>query len=128
VTTGKDALLNETLHWNGHRWQEVKVPSPDGSGELSAISCTSATDCWAIGSSEHKSGASLNEALHWNGHRWYAITTPQPGGTGSGDTSELASIRCTSTSNCWAVGQDHADGEQEQGQILRWHGAKWVAG
>jgi hypothetical protein len=128
VTTGKDALLNETLHWNGHQWQNVNVPSPHGSSALSAISCTSASDCWAIGSSENKSGASLNEALHWNGHRWFAITTPQPGGTGSGDTSELASIRCTSTSNCWAVGRDHADGKQEQGQILRWNGAKWVAG
>jgi len=128
VTTGKDALLNETLHWNGHQWQNVKVPSPHGDGVLSAILCTSARGCWAVGSSVGKSGASLNEALHWSGHQWFAITTPQPGGMGSGDTSELSSIRCTSTANCWAIGQDHADGKQEQGQILRWNGTNWVVG
>ena len=63
------SLVNEALHWNGRDWSYVSVPSP-GTGEqpvLSAVSCTSSANCWAVGSD-----GSGNQALHWNGHKWSA--------------------------------------------------------
>ena len=129
VTTTKVAFVNETLHWNGHQWQPVAVPSPKGVTELASISCPAVKDCWAVGSViVVASGDTVNEALHWTGHKWFKVTTPQPAGTASGDVSKLLSLRCTSTSNCWAVGQDHTSGQLEQGQILRWNGTEWVVG
>jgi hypothetical protein len=48
-------LFNEVLRWNGRKWLTVTVPSPgkldEGNTEsgLNALSCTSATNCWAVG-------------------------------------------------------------------------------
>jgi hypothetical protein len=40
------------LTWNGTSWQRAATPSPAGrSSQLSAVSCTSATTCVAVGSS-----------------------------------------------------------------------------
>jgi len=61
------SLVNQALHWNGRGWSYVSVPSP-GTGEqpvLSAVSCTSSANCWAVGSD-----GSGNQVLHWNGNKW----------------------------------------------------------
>jgi hypothetical protein len=128
LTTTHKALVNETMHWNGAKWRKVATPSPMGSGftQLDSISCGSPSDCWAVGSIDP--GATLNQALHWNGHKWFTASLPQPGGTASGDTSELLGLRCTSASNCWAVGEDNKSGAMDQAQILRLSGGKWVQG
>jgi hypothetical protein len=34
---------------------------------LSAVSCTSSANCWAVGSDGNG-----NQALRWNGHNWSA--------------------------------------------------------
>ena len=89
------------------------------------ITCSSATDCWAVGDSGGEAGKpEINQALHWNGARWSKISTPNPGGTQSGDSSALIAVRCTAAANCWAVGFDRTGGGNEVDQILHWTGGK----
>ena len=127
LTFAHNGLVNETMHWNGTKWREVATPSPKHAfSSLAAISCESASDCWAVGSIS--ASGSFNEVLHWSNHKWSMVTAPQPGGTANEDVNELLSIRCTSTSNCWAVGQDHKKNAQEQAELLHLTGGKWVVG
>ena len=128
--------LNEMLHWNGKHWAEANVPSPGGfmNGAYSAISslsCTSAGDCWAVGSyggESISSSLSLNAAFHWNGHQWSQVKTPNPDGTGMNAENELNSVSCSAASNCWSVGDlgTISSGGAETGEVLHWKGSKWT--
>jgi hypothetical protein len=75
VSSGTGMILNEALHWNGHRWAQVRSPSPGGTsaGDVSVLfgaRCAASDDCWAVGVKEPKSGNLTNEILHWNGKKW----------------------------------------------------------
>src|SRR5205823_4823102 len=84
----------------------TNVPSPGStSSQLVGVSCTSTSNCWAVGAYVNGSGATLNEILRWNGSQWSKVKAPQPGGISSpDDASELLEVACSSGSNCKAVG------------------------
>jgi hypothetical protein len=105
------------------------VPVPGTSSGLSGVFCVSASNCWAVGEYEKGNGSTgmtLNQVLHWNGHKWSAVTVPNPGSTGSGagNVSVLNGVRCTSSSNCWAVGYYLKSGG-ELNEALHWNGHQW---
>jgi hypothetical protein len=130
-----DRALNLALHWNGKRWSRVATPNPEGtqagaSNILVGVNCSSARNCWAVGSisgAESATTATKNEALHWNGTAWSKAPVPQPGGTADGDLSELNSVRCSSPANCWAVGDQQRKNGPNLRQLLHWTGVKWVS-
>src|SRR5262249_51394354 len=78
-------LLNETLRWDGTTWSQVTTPSPGGTAgdgafsELIGLACTSAVNCWAVGSYGTLTvpETSLNQVLHWNGSAWSQVTVPE---------------------------------------------------
>ena len=120
--------LNQMLHWNGRKWGAFPVPEPGGTAAhhyntLDEVRCVSARDCWAVGY-YLKGGADLDEALHWNGRRWSTVSTPTPGGILSGDLNELYDLSCTSSANCWAVGEFGRSGTLAN-QALHWNGKRW---
>jgi hypothetical protein len=122
-------LQNDVLHWNGKKWSMGTAPNAStntgAENELQAINCLSASNCWTVGFDEAP-GPSLNEALHWNGKQWSQSTVPNPAGTGKKASNDLFSIRCTSGSNCWAVGQDQRTAAgPAQNEALHWNGKKW---
>jgi len=125
------AQHNQALHWNGTKWSVVPTPQPGGTltdnrNELFEVVCTASANCWAVGVYSSSAGADLNEALHWNGRKWALASVPQPAGSASGDINELDSVRCTSASNCLAVG---TYGTQTPvtllNEALRWDGTAW---
>ena len=134
-TSGSAAVtFNQALHWNGHKWSEVATPEPDGTGAgasniLVSVSCSSPGDCWTVGylGTFLSAGPILNEALHWNGTAWSKVSTPDLGGSADGDTSFLYGVRCTSRTNCWAVGLAQPSGESVDSQLVHWNGVKWSA-
>jgi hypothetical protein len=128
-------LLGEVLRWNGKKWFKQTVPNPGGGrsgadNALFGITCSSARNCWAVGSSGSFSAgpATLNLALRWNGTKWSLIKTPEPGGTGTDDSNILNSVRCTSAANCWAVGGSEPKTGAERNEIMHWTGKRWFVG
>jgi hypothetical protein len=100
------------------------VPSP--SSELFGVFCTSAANCWTVGDTS-TNDVELNQVLHWTGKHWFKVAVPNPGGTRSGAFNELLAVRCTSASNCWAVGDAKRVKKADLDQALHWNGKKWFA-
>jgi hypothetical protein len=133
--TTSTAELNQALHWNGTKWSQVTTPNPGGtaSGDFSVVYdawCTSASSCWAAGVYGSMGGGTqvfLNQALHWNGTKWSQVTTPNPEGTTANDANLLDGVRCTSPSNCWAVGSYGFVGSPPTllNEALHWNGSTW---
>ena len=123
------AQLNEALHWDGTSWSEIATPDhgtgPGHHSSLTAVACTSARNCWAVGSYA-RGTAQLNEALHWDGTSWSRIATPDPGIPGSG-AHMLDGVSCASRTSCWAVGIHISDRGIGRNAVLRWNGAGWAA-
>ena len=125
--------LSQILHWNGTKWSAVSAPEPAGTGRgadnfLAAVSCTSATNCWAAGdygSNRTATSVVRNQTVHWNGHQWALVPSPDPAGTGSGDFNFLSGISCSSAASCWAVGARAPKSGTDRDQALRWNGASW---
>jgi hypothetical protein len=82
-----------------------------GSGMLTGVAATSATNAWAVG---YGDGAALIE--QWNGTSWTQQTTPAP------RYSTLSAVAAASASSAWAVGTTNTDAPL----ILRWAGASWA--
>src|SRR5207249_3636353 len=78
-------------------WSIVTSPNTRA---LSGVTCTSPSDCWAVGS--YRNGF-YNQTLieHWNGTAWSIVTSPN---TSTTQSNGLSGVTCTSASNCWAVG------------------------
>src|SRR5439155_22453256 len=110
-STGGVGSVHQTLieHWNGTAWSIVSSPnaSTTQANFLSDVTCTSASDCWAV-------GGTLIE--HWNGTTWSIVTSPNTGG--------LSGVTCTSPSDCWAVGS-YRNGFYNQTLIEHWNGTAW---
>lgn len=123
--------FNQALHWNGGTWSLVTTPDPGGVGEalnqLNAITCTSSTNCWAVGTAGADTADLLNQALHWDGGTWSQVTTPNPAGQTNAE-NELEAVRCTSASNCWSVGFAVNIPVDVLGEALQWNGNAWASG
>ena len=96
--------------WNGTAWTSQTIPNPPGNngdgdpeGWASAVSCTSASACAAVGAYYNNATTLVTLAEHWNGKAWAIQHTPNPGNGSSGGT-ELDDVSCTSASACIAVG------------------------
>jgi hypothetical protein len=83
-------------HWDGTAWTIFSLPAQPSA--LSDVTCVSASDCWAVGSS----------IQHWDGTSWALVNSPSGGGR---------SVTCASASECWVVGD---------ASIQRWDGTSWV--
>jgi hypothetical protein len=97
--------------WDGTRWADVNPLNPDASGgseDLDDVSCFSASECIAVGSSTSERGYLLAE--RWNGTRWALQPTPSllaitgPSCGPGGCFGALSSVSCTSAAACIAVG------------------------
>ncbi len=142
-------VLNDAVRWNGHSWVSAETPNPAGTSDhydrssLEAVSCVSASSCWAVGTSRSADGPTLIEALRWNGSGWSTVPTPEPAGT-TGLTqdynavpsdNDLHAISCLSRSDCWAVGTYEPSGDLTGANnglspasfnlALHWNGHGW---
>jgi len=116
--------LREAIFTDGFtsKSSPVSAPSPSGftTTFLQAITCTSATNCWAAGSSSGSSSfATLIE--RWNGSKWSIVSSPSPS-TARPDV--LSGVACGSASQCWAVGY-WFPGSFSGSLTEKWNGSKW---
>ena len=115
------ALVPTPAGATGQAW--AIVPSADGgagSSNLNGVSCTSTTNCVAVGYYDNGSVAAML-AEHWNGTAWSLDTVPTPPGS-LGD--DLGSVSCTSSSFCVALGTFDA-GAGPMAIAVHWNGSAW---
>ncbi len=111
--------------WNGTSWALQSAPSPEGSisAFLHAVSCTSATNCVAVGVQWGQFTESLPLAEHWNGTKWEVRATPNPEGS---SFSFLQGLSCSSAAACTAVGGYYDKSETLVSHAVRWNGTSWT--
>jgi len=99
---GEDKPLTLVEAWNGTKWSIITSPNPNTSGEdtLNGVSCTSSTNCVAVGWYYNGLNRTLVEA--WNGADWSTM----PSANRSKAFNVLTGVTCTSSTNCVAVGFD----------------------
>jgi len=110
--------------WNGRNWRIQPTRSPRGAAvfsDLSALSCPSAGDCTAVGTSTNSAGLGVTLAERWNGIRWGIQKTPDPAGSLS---AALVGVSCTSPRSCTAVG-DYFSGGRDRNLAEHWNGTSW---
>lgn len=77
---------------------------------LTGVSCPSAKDCWAAGTTD-----AFGEILRWDGKRW-AIAYREP-------NANFHGLTCASAGDCWTFGSIGIEHEI----VLHWNGTKWVS-
>jgi len=117
-------------HWDGKAWTIVASPSPPEptrTVRLTAVSCVTASNCDAVGSSTMAlvPGSTSTLIEHWNGKAWSIVPSPNAPGPGS-TSSSLAGLSCVRVSNCSAVGSyTNFSGSEHMTLIEHWNGTAW---
>ena len=140
LTTAADGegLTAITEQWNGSTWSLVpSAPSGQTYDQFNGVDCTSASNCWAVGSAGatqqdprflpvYPAAPGLQGLIeHWNGSAWTVVPgyqAPAPEGT------YLTSTTCLSSTDCWAAGTtSDSSGNADTTLIERWNGSSWSA-
>jgi RHS repeat-associated protein len=110
------------LGWNGSAWSVKTTGNPVGNAaRLNAVSCTSASDCRAVGTYVTTGGSNRAFAMAWNGTAWSLVGAPFPAGA---TASQLFGVSCLTTSLCHAVGSFTESGTVKTFSIT-WNGTAW---
>src|SRR5207237_9351609 len=87
-------------HPSGAAWSIVTSPNASATHDnvLSGVTCTSASDCWAVGQYNTDFSSPHTLVEHWNGAAWSIVLT--------NITKENVpfGVTCTSASASWAGG------------------------
>lgn len=133
--TGLQNRFTQTLieHWDGSSWSAVMSPNtgPTLQNRLNGVTCTSASDCWAVGYARTSTTNQPAQTLvqHWDGAAWSIVTSPNVSTT---QDNVLTSVACSSAADCWAVGYYNSGSLDANGNpiyqtlIERWNGVTWL--
>ena len=93
--------------WNGTAWSVVPSPSPMSFSGLNGISCSTSTNCTAVGSQVDAGGNAsdtLNES--WNGSTWTVVPSPiiDFGSLARTIVDVAYGVACPGPARCLAVG------------------------
>jgi hypothetical protein len=118
--TRSESELTLAERWNGTAWTIQPTPNPVGSSinDLTAVSCTSAGACIAVGESVGPTGL-ITLAERWDGTAWTIQRIPSPG-----ESTALNGVSCSSAAACMAVGSGGLSGLDPVAE--QWNGTSWV--
>lgn len=112
--------------WNGSEWKVQLSPNPASTGaELGGVSCTSSTECTAVGNywSSGPPETQQSLAMRWNGTEWKIQTTPNP----NPNSAYLKSVSCSSSTFCLAVGFYYDSVNAKWVPLSeQWNGTEWT--
>jgi hypothetical protein len=110
--------------WSGKSWRRITAPRPPAGSSLglAAVSCTTASWCFAAGGYQSVANGNEPYASAWNGTSWIGSELPRPKGATS---SIVDSLACASHTQCMAVGYSIASGAQPL-LAERWNGSRWA--
>jgi hypothetical protein len=128
INRGNGRLGLRAEHWNGTVWavQRPGARLPFGSGDVNALSCTSARACTAVVNrlvevNGHFNGRVAALVERWNGRNWTVQRTP---GAARKRGRNLLGVSCTSARRCMAVGY-FAKAFAKVALAERWNGRRW---
>jgi hypothetical protein len=123
IAVGRVAEGALALRWNGREWVTQTVPDPTeifaeaNAWDLTAISCTSSTNCIAVGSYERgEIFTTFPLAEHWDGTAWSVVEAP---------AHILSGLSCTSLTFCAGVGSIESGGVHRT-VADHWDGESWT--
>jgi hypothetical protein len=124
----EDGNAEDTLaeYWNGSTWAIQATPNPADSRwvNLYNVSCTSATNCTAVGAYSNSAGSDYSPlAEQWNGSTWTILTAPVVAGATS---TWLAGVSCPTATNCTAAGRYTSSAGDELALVEHWNGTAWT--
>jgi hypothetical protein len=99
----KNGMFPIADYWNGSRWTAGRGAAAGTGAGFAAVSCSTASNCYAVGGYSAKNGDFLPLIEHWNGRAWSRQNAPVPAATSFG---ELTGVSCPSVKFCVAVGTD----------------------
>lgn len=122
----RDGVFARTLieHWDGVSWLIVPSPNIVGTDEynkLQGVTCTSSSDCWAVGFYCTGNAPCRTLTEHWNGTSWLVVDSAN---TSANEHNFLYAVTCISGTDCWAVGY-YLVGSGYQTLIEHWNGTSW---
>ena len=103
-------------HYSGVAWTIAGGPpmAPEVERDaiwLSAVTCVTSDDCWAVGSNGQEGGPPTQPLVaHYDGDAWSVVPGPSIPGTGG----SLDAVACATATDCWAVGQEGSGALIEQ--------------
>jgi len=102
-------------HYDGISWSPVVLPTPNEKAQsgLVAVSGSSDTDVWAVGSIGH----TLIE--HYDGTGWTVVPSLRAPG------SKLTGVAAISPQDAWAVGSTGTNTGKTRSLIEHWNGSAW---
>ena len=106
-------------------WVAQTPPNPAGTtfASLDGVSCSSATNCIAVGSQDPTNTESTALAEHWNGSAWALQTAVNP----AGDTAvDLSGVSCPTATFCMAVGFNQPSVGSSTAVAESWNGSTWT--
>jgi hypothetical protein len=111
-------------HWDGHRWNLVRLPVGRADASISAIRAFGRNDIWAFGAARQDYDASMvGVAVHWDGRRWFVLP----------ETANVVGFDTTANGRVWALrdtgspsttGSPSATGRAHF-QLAQWNGGQW---
>jgi hypothetical protein len=63
--------------WSGTKWVTESIPKLGGGGTLMAVTATSSSNAWAVGTSGTSYSTSVPVLLRWNGKTWAIVKFPK---------------------------------------------------
>jgi hypothetical protein len=98
-------------HWNGRRWNQAPIASPDPVfNQLESVSLVAPGNVWAVGQF-----ARFPLVEHRIGGQWHQVRPP-----GLGHVGDLRSVSGAGPNDVWAVGT-----VRDVGVLVHWDGQHW---
>jgi hypothetical protein len=110
--------------WDGGQWIPRTVPNP-ATTNLTAVSCSTATACTAVGNGGDAINGFVTLAERWDGANWTVQSTPNHAGGGQG--TYFTGVSCPNNISCTAVGAYRDASGHQFPYAARWNGSTWVA-
>jgi hypothetical protein len=121
-SSGSDVTQTLVMKFDGSTWSIASGPNVGGGGTVfNAVSCTSSTQCVAVGYSGGDFYTSVTLVAAWNGTTWTIAPTVQYPG------SQLWAVSCTGRSSCMAAGFWESGDNDSQALVESWNGGTWTA-
>src|SRR5205085_12551569 len=99
------AVLTLIEHWDGTAWSLMLSPSATTGNVLAAVSATSATDIWAIGTSTDFATTSIQTMVQqFDGPSWTIVPSPNPLPKSFLNQNIFTSVQAVSPTDVTAVG------------------------